>query len=220
MNKLFDILKVMAFWGIVFILILTLGFKIPFLSIVQIAKSLEMPLAVFCCYLLASIVVFPVMFIVTNIHSGLPVPLIITTEMEMCLWVPYKGLDIMAISKLKEYGDNKRALKGHLGVIITRIIQTILLWVVVIIGVRTIYQQEPNTIIDTIRLNTFRQNCLIIGGAILIYILLKVFIKIVTMIIFKIMEWQEMKNDAAIRNSGSSGKKRNKNRSSTKARKG
>ena len=57
-------IKQFTFWGIIFLLILVLGFEVSFKEIVFIAISLEMNLAAYCIFLLASIVFLPLSFMV------------------------------------------------------------------------------------------------------------------------------------------------------------
>jgi len=65
---LLNIVKVFAFWGICFLLILVLGFGVNLKDIYFIALSLEMNLAAFCIYLLGSVFLFPTLVIISILY--------------------------------------------------------------------------------------------------------------------------------------------------------
>lgn len=181
MRKLINVIKSFAFWGIMFLLILVLGFGIRLKDIFEIAMSFQMPLAAFCIYFLISIVLYPLLAVLTNIKAGLSFIDIFVIHFPTYLWIPYKGLDIRGLFKLKEYGSETRAKVYDIWVHIYRFFDTVIWWALVVGGTVAILNSSNNGLINAIDAKTTTQKLSIIGIVVGIYFLLL----IISLIIWK-----------------------------------
>ena len=168
-------IKVFAFWGIMFLLVLVFGFGVGISDIIAIAKSLEMNLTAYCIYLLVSIVLYPIIIIVTTIASlkaGLTFSDIVAIGLPTTLWTPYKGLDISGLYKLKASGLDAKGIRFDIGVHIIRFLETALWWFVVITGIYAVYHQGNNAILHAIGQKTVKEKFIVAGICIAVYCVL------------------------------------------------
>jgi hypothetical protein len=173
--RVVQILKVFAFWGILFLLVLVFGFGVDISDIVAIAKSLEMNLAAYCIYLLVSIALYPIIVIVSTIRSlkaGLDFSDVVAIGLPPTLWTPYKGLDIRGLFKLKSLGLDAKGIRFDIGVHIIRFLETALWWFVVATGIYAVYHQGNNAILRAIGQKTVQEKLIVAGICIAVYCVL------------------------------------------------
>ena len=186
--KLLNTIKTIAFWGICFLLILVIGFDVRLQDVFSTAVSLEMNLAAFCIYLLASVILFPILEIISAasiLKAGLSFGDVFAADIAPLLWTPYKGLDFRYSFTKK---NSELDIKGHLHdivICIKRIIEMALWWFIVIFGVYTVYHQSNNAIRPALDQKSFIEKAIIIGICLAVYFVLQLFSWIVVKILKK-----------------------------------
>ena len=184
-------LKYFAFWGIIFLLILVFGFGVSIQDIYGLAKSLEMYLAVYCIYLLVSIILYPILALFCIIRSsklGFSFSETLAIHLQPTLWIPYKGLDIHELFKLKSLGLNSSGIWYEIRVHIIRLFETALWWFVVISGINTVRRQGNNAILHAIEQKTTRELLIIAGLSIAAYCVIKLLVWLIDTAVTK--RWQ------------------------------
>lgn len=173
--KFLSFIQTFAFWGICFLLILTIGFGVRIQDIFYIAVSLETNLAAFCLYLLVSVGLFPLFTIIIGIvhgKSGLSFGESLAIDLPVLLWTPYKGLDFRGRLK-KNSGFDSQFVFHDIGIRIWRFIEMIIWWTIVIGGLFSIYVQYDNAIRFAIDQKSSIEKLKIIGIALIVYIVLR-----------------------------------------------
>lgn len=186
--KLLSTIKVFAFWGICFLLILVIGFGVKSHDIISIATSLEMNLAAFCIYILGSVIIFPLLAIISMISllkSGLSFGDVLAINISPLLWTPYKGLDIRELFKLKKLGLDARGILHDIMVHIRRFLEMTLWWFIVVFGLYTIYHQGNNAIRSAIDQKSFSGKATIVGICLAVYLVLQLFSWVVNKVVTK-----------------------------------
>lgn len=145
-----SLLKLFSFWGILFLLVLVLGFKIRIMDIIQTALGPISAVSMYCAFMLLSIILFPLIAIITILRSEAVLFDTIAMDFLPLVWVPYKGFIFRYFSRLKApwYDDETR--KDDLKVHVWRLIYTILWWFVIVLGIVVIRTKE-NVISQTIK---------------------------------------------------------------------
>lgn len=186
--KLLSAIKAFAFWGICFLLILVIGFGVKVQDIISIATSLEMNLAAFCIYILGSVIIFPLLAVISmisDLKSGLSFGDVLAIDIPPLLWMPYKGLDIRELFKLKKLGLDARGILYDIMVHIMRFLEMALWWFIVVFGVYTIYHQGNNAIRSTIYQKPFSEKAIIAGICLAVYLVLQIFSWIINIVVTK-----------------------------------
>ena len=173
--KLLNAIKVFAFWGICFLLILVLGFGVKAHDIFSIALSPETNLAAFCIYLIGSVIIFPLLAIISTISllkSGLSFEDVLAINIPPLLWTPYKGVDIRELFKITKLGLDAKGILHDIMVHIRRFLEMTLWWLIVVFGVYTIYHQGNNAIRSAIDQKSFSEKATIVGICLAVYLAL------------------------------------------------
>ena len=195
MTRILHTIKVLSFWGICFLIILTIGFKVSIQDILSIALLRQMPLSIVCIYLLLSVILFPVLFLITNMDCifvyRFPIIVTIAMELQADLWVPYKGFDLRHFLYFKEYGSWKMIFHD-IALSVFRIIEMITWWGIVVFGSYYILNQSPNAITDSFQSKSTSERFLVIFAAIGVYVLLNIISWILNIISDRIMESFEL----------------------------
>lgn len=177
--------RLYLFWGIVFLLILVFGFKVSIFSIVSIVLSRQMFLALFCIYILFSVILYPLLTIMNNKSSILHISDIICIEMNRILKMPYDGFLLHKIFTIDD--DVKEDKSDYIRVIIIyiwRFFETIGWWLIVIFGYFCIFCQKDNAIRQAINATDTRQKLIVLGVVLLIYIILRIIAFIIQKLVY------------------------------------
>ncbi len=186
--RVVQILKVFAFWGILFLLVLVFGFGVDISDIVAIAKSLEMNLAAYCIYLLVSLVLYPLIIIynaITSLKACLTFSDIVAIGLPTTLWIPYKGLDCRGLIKLKTSGLDAKGIRFDIGVHIIRFLETALWWFVVVTGIYAVYHQGNNAILRAIGQKTVQEKLIVAGICFAVYCVLNLIARLINKAVTK-----------------------------------
>ena len=177
MRKIFCMIKNLAFWGIVFLLVLIFGFGVRFKDIFSIAFSFEWYLAAYCLYFLVSIILFPLLLVLIykfDVSCGLSLGDIVPVDLPATLWMPYKGLDIHGLFKMKKSGLDASGVFVEIGIHVRRLFETLLWWAIVIFGIYTIFNQGDNAILKAINEKSSKDKLIVLGVALGVYLLLSI----------------------------------------------
>ena len=186
--RVVQILKVFAFWGILFLLVLVFGFGVDISDIVAIAKSLEMNLAAYCIYLLVSLVLYPLIIIynaITSLKACLTFSDIVAIGLPTTLWIPYKGLDCRGLKKLKTSGLDAKGIRFDIGVHIIRFLETALWWFVVVTGIYAVYHQGNNAILRAVGQKTVQEKLIVAGICFAVYCVLNLIARLINKAVTK-----------------------------------
>ena len=171
-------IKVFAFWGLVFLLILLFGFGVDIVDIITMAMSLEMYLSAFCIYMLLSVIIYPLLAIMILVKNIEDISLIDAFLIQFTpnLWTPYKGFDIRFLFSLPDL--DLPGIIHDILVGILRFVDMIIWWGILIFGLYTIHNQGENPILSAINAKTAIQKMAVVGGVLIGYLILKVIIYI------------------------------------------
>ena len=189
MEKILFSIKAFAFWGIVFFLVLVVGFGVNTGTIFSIAVSIELPCSIYCWYILISIVLYPVLMFITNRKTGLSLHEIGSTHLYPILWIPYKGFDIRGLFKIKTLDTDFKGKVSEAVALVFRFIETVIWWGVLVSGVLLFKKNENNLVYQAVKTKSPFQILLILGVSIGIYLVLL----LISWLLFKstIKKWKE-----------------------------
>lgn len=194
MNYILSEIKKLSFWGIVFLIILVLAFKVRFSEIISLAMNGPHYLNLVCIFMVLSIVVFPITAIVIKVSQGLSVLDMIAIRFPPDLWMPYKGITVFRASRKEkdDPGIDKQAFASDVVIFINRFIDTVLWWAIVVFGVYEIFHTGDNPIKDAVQSFSMSHVLFVLACIIAGYILLSVLMSIVGP---KISRWQIERED-------------------------
>lgn len=188
MGKLLFSIKCFAFWGIVFLVSLVVGFGVNIGTIFSIAISMDLPCTVYCWYMLISIVLYPVLILFTNRKKEYSLREIASINLYSILWIPYKGFDIRGLFRIKTlYKDFKGKVSE--AALIFRFIETVIWWAILVSGILLFRKNENNLVYQAVKTKSSYQVLMILGTSIGIYLILL----LISWLMFKstIKKWKE-----------------------------
>ena len=144
MGKLLFSIKAFAFWGIVFLLILVVGFGVKIGTVCSIAISKDLPCTIYCWYMLISIMLYPALMFFTNRKTGLSLREIVSTNFYSIMWIPYKGFDIRGLFRIKTLDIDFKGKLSETATILFRFIETVIWWAVLVSGILLFKKNENN----------------------------------------------------------------------------
>ena len=209
--RLMNSIKVLAFWGIVFLNILILGFQVKIQDIWSIACSLKMPLSAFCIDMLVSVFLYPILTAIwlTHLLKGkLSFGEILVIGFQPLLWMPYKGLDIKELIGALNETDAKVKIYD-LGVWIYHVVEMLIWWFVVLFGIYTIYHQKDNALFAAIEQTSSLEKVKVLIICIIVYVV----IRLLAWAIYEIDSRKQSKKIHSLKNQTYTRKRNKKNTS-------
>ena len=128
MRGLAIFLKNFTFWGIMFLLILTLAFHVQFKDVVDTAVSGGDTLRYVCIFMLVSIPLFVLVLIIQAKADGLSLLTTLIMTIGLAVGVPYKGLDGSGVKWQQSRYPNDAVTRHETNMQGFRVFQMVIWW--------------------------------------------------------------------------------------------